>query len=281
MSQSLDDLYSRLSSGSEGWVKTAVFDRYAPETLYTYINGGAELFISYSFRDMISFKYQKPGEEDVVVDLFDMGTAADAFGVFSQSREETDPRFGQGGEYNTGLLSFWQDRFYISVMGFPETPEKREIIYKMAAEFKQLIGREGVLPPILWQLPRAGLQPESIRYFHHYVWQNSLFFISNNNILEITADTQCVLAKYKRGGDSCTLLLARYASEEKAGMGEKRFRGEYLGGEEARIVKMETSRFSGCRRHGELLIVALGGSSEEIVEKLLQEAGNAPDREET
>lgn len=280
MSQSLDDLFARLPAGLEGWSKTAAFERYTPESLYTYIDGGAELFISYSFRDMISFKYQREGEEDLVIDLFDMGTAADAFGVFSQSREQTDPRFGQGGEYNSGLLNFWLDRYYVSIMGYPENQQKKEMIFKLADAFKQLIGREGVLPTILSFLPEEGLQPESIRYFHHYVWQNSLFFVSNDNILGIDSDTQCVLARYRRGEESCVLLLARYSNEEKAESGAESFCGEYLGGAGASVAKRESSRFSGCRRQGDLLAVVLDGSSEEIALKLLQEAGKDPAREE-
>ncbi|MEE9464267.1 MAG: DUF6599 family protein, partial [Candidatus Neomarinimicrobiota bacterium] len=71
----------------EDWQTGRADKIYNRENLYEYINGGAELYLSYGFLQMISRTYTKSGKPDIVVDIFDMGSSRNAFGVFSHSRE--------------------------------------------------------------------------------------------------------------------------------------------------------------------------------------------------
>ena len=279
MSVTLEELFKQLPPEISGWRKSAGFERHGPESLYEYINGGAELFISFEFADMITLKYEKEGEDEIVLDIFDMGTPADAFGVFTQNREETDPRFGQGGEYNSGLLVFWQDRFYASVMAYPESTEKRELVFSLAAELQDGIGKTGALPPILDLLPQTGLQADSIRYFRHYIWQNSLLYISPKNILNIDRKNQCLLARYQRNGSSCLLMLVEYPDSDQAESAEKSFREAYLGYGGRAVVQRDDGLFAGSRRFDALLAVILAASKEELVREITSDLAAGLEKE--
>ena len=59
-----------------------VYDR---ETLYDYMNGGAEVYLSYDFRAVWSRVFNGPGDGEIVLDVYDMGFSPEAFGVFSTS----------------------------------------------------------------------------------------------------------------------------------------------------------------------------------------------------
>ena len=81
----LRSLIGALPESAEGWRKGAT-EVYGPTDLFSYINGGAELYISFQFRALISQPYVRDDGAEVRLDIFDMGSAASAFGVFSHSR---------------------------------------------------------------------------------------------------------------------------------------------------------------------------------------------------
>jgi len=85
-----------LPDSTEGWKPSDKDRYYNPETLYNYINGGAELYISYGFREVISRTYSKSGQPNLTVEIFDMVEAKNAFGVFCHVREGIDYSYGQG-----------------------------------------------------------------------------------------------------------------------------------------------------------------------------------------
>jgi hypothetical protein len=123
----------------EGWNIAENDHTYNPETLYDYINGGAELYISYGFNEVLSRRYTKYEQPDIVVDIFDMGTSQNAYGTFSHSRETLDRTFGQGSEYAEGLLLFWKDRYFVSILTFPETAESKEAIFQLARQIERAL----------------------------------------------------------------------------------------------------------------------------------------------
>ena len=76
---------SELVPGAVGEWRVEGEDRlYDRQGLYEYIDGGAELYISYGYERLFSRTFSKPGQPSMIVDLFDMGSSRNAFGVFSQ-----------------------------------------------------------------------------------------------------------------------------------------------------------------------------------------------------
>jgi len=228
---------------------------YTPENLSSYIDGGAELYISYNFKNALSLKYVDPAENEITVDIFDMGTSFDAFGVFAHTREAIETDFGQGSEYAAGLLTFWKDRYYISILAYPETPAKKEIVFKLGRAIAGAITGEGPLPPILALLPAENLLPETVRYFHHYIWLNSFYFVSDENVLDIGNDTPAALAKYRQAGSTSFLLLVRYPDAARAEAAAGRFRQKVLGGAADGMRPMKEGSWTGLRCRGDLVSV--------------------------
>ena len=48
----------RAVDGIEGWKRTGPPDRYAKDGLYGYIDGGAEIVLSYGFRELSVFRFK-------------------------------------------------------------------------------------------------------------------------------------------------------------------------------------------------------------------------------
>jgi hypothetical protein len=266
---------SYLPAEIDGWKVSGEDAVYTGDDLYTYINGGAELYISYGFKNVLSRTYSRPDQPDIVVDLFDMGSSQDAFGVFAHSRETIDDTIGQGCQYSTGLFLFWKNNNYVSILASPETEESKKAVEALARQIAGAIPEDGLPPAILGLLPEDALIKESIRYFHHYIWLNSHYFIADENILHIDDTTDAVLAKYRQGKVKNILLVIDYPDVEHAGGARSDFIRFYLPDLGDRpAVKVEDGTWAGCRGTGSTLSIVLNAQSKQNVVDLLDSVEN-------
>ena len=279
MAQPESPLTSLLPAEIGGWVPSANDRAYTPDNLYDYINGGAELYLSFGLAGVLSRRYSRAGQPDIVVDLFDMKTSQNAFGVFSLSSETPDTAYGQGSQYTRGLLLFWKDKYFVSVLATPETEDARSAIGSLARSIEDAISAEGAAPAILSLLPAQSLSRETIRYFRHHIWQNAHYFISTENILHIDESTDAVLAKYGEPGSRYVLLLVKYENPEDARAGRAGFVEHYLPeASESPVARVEDGTWAGCRLVGAVLAVVLNAPTERAALDLIGavEAGSPP-----
>jgi len=261
---------SLLPDEIEGW-KVAGEDRvYDRDTLYEYIDGGAELYLSYGFEQVVSRTYVRSGQPDIVVDLFDMGRSRDAFGVFSHGMETADDTFGQGSQYTAGMMLFWKDRFFVSILAYPETAESKDAVFDLSRAIEAAIPEAGPLPEILAVLPEGGLVRESVRYFRHHAWLNTYCFIADQNVLHLGGEVDAVLARYGEENRSVLLLLS-YRAEQDAQRAYEDFATYYQPKlSEEQVVQIEDGTWAACERNGALLAVVLQAPTEDRALQLMQ-----------
>ena len=70
MENPVSDLATLLPDNLEGWIVTEKDRIYGRDNLYNYINGGAELYLSYRFKKVINRMYSAPKQPDILLDLF-------------------------------------------------------------------------------------------------------------------------------------------------------------------------------------------------------------------
>ncbi|MGB7297452.1 MAG: DUF6599 family protein [Candidatus Aminicenantales bacterium] len=278
MAYPMEDLYSVLPSVIDGWKKADLPAIHDKANLFDYIDGGAELYISYNFKKLLAVRYTGTDEEEIIIDIFEMGNSHNAFGVFSHGRELEDGLVGQGSEYGGGLLTFWKDRYYISIMAYPETEKKKELVLDLGRKLAAAIPAKGALPPVLGLLPEQNLVRNSIRFFHHYIWLNSHFFIANENILQIDDATQAVLAKYKAGDETFHLLVALYPDEERANKAAASFLRHYLPDAREGMAELPDGRWTGYRLKGRMLSIVFNAPDKDVLANYLQMIGPEPTR---
>jgi hypothetical protein len=102
-----------------GWTADGKVVTYTPENLYKYIDGEAELYLPYGFRKAVTVMYVKAGSGDtgIVVNIFEMGSPLDAFGIYANYRSPTLKRIEVGAEgfLDESQLMFYQDRYFVQV----------------------------------------------------------------------------------------------------------------------------------------------------------------------
>ncbi len=221
------DIAAFLPDQSNEWTKAGNDTYYNNETLYDYIDGAAELYLSYGFHTVISRRYTAPGEMDIVAEVFDMKGSRDAFGAFTNMREKNQHEFGQGSQQIDGSLIFWKDHYFISVSTNKTTEKSVAAIRKIADYIDKTIPDQGKTPAVLNLLPDKDLVPEGYCYFHHYIWLNSYYFIANYNILDVSETTDAVIAKYGPADNRLYMLLIQYPDESSAKTAYNKFIADF------------------------------------------------------
>jgi hypothetical protein len=157
-------------------------------------------------------------------------------------------------------------------MATPETKTSKAAIINLAQHIEDSIENEGKLPEILALLPQNDLIKESIRYFYHYIWLNSYYFISQENILHIEQGTEAVLAKYRENQHRILLLLVNYPDDRLAESAHNAFITRYLPDlSQKRIVQIEDGTWTGCVLVHHYFIAVFNGPNQKKGLRLLEE----------
>jgi hypothetical protein len=271
-------LAAMIPASVDGWTPDARDSEWTPATLHRYIDGGAELYISFGFVRAHSRKFMKAEQPkaSITVDVFEMQSSADAFGVFAHSREKPQDEVGQGSEYGGGLLHFWKNRYYVSILGQPDAPDLRATLLKLGSQVAASIPKPGTLPPIVSSLPTEGLRRNTIRYFRHPIWLNSHVYISDDNVLHLGADTAATLARYAQDGRAWILLMVDYPSPARAVQARTDFLNAYVSGVRDGIGTGKDDKWAGCSVRGTRLAAVLSAPDASSVGRWLEMALHTP-----
>ena len=69
-----------------GWKQSGEIQTFLPKTLFEYINGAADLYLSYDFEELKVAEYLNEKKASVIVDVYRHKTPTHAFGIYSQER---------------------------------------------------------------------------------------------------------------------------------------------------------------------------------------------------
>jgi hypothetical protein len=203
------------------------------------MNGAGELYIGYRFDHLEVFDYKSKNQVDIPVELYFMETSDDAFGLLSldwggepvsfhttaERKSPPTPGASIRALYGAGLLRIWTDNIYARIMASRETMASRRAVLDLG----RIIVANRNLPPepeLIKSLP-AYVQPgwkirhDRLSYFRSYLVLNSIYYISNENILGMDHSSEAVIAPYEYVASAEKLghpmvLLIKYETHEKA-----------------------------------------------------------------
>lgn len=245
----------------------AVYDR---KTIYNYMDGGAEVYLTFDFRNVFVRKYQDPSRDEIVLDIYDMDSPEEAFGIFSCDRQDPEAGIGQESEYGYGLLRFRQGRFFVSITASGDEQRAEKAILELGKAVAPLLGPPGPLPDLLKCLPQPGLKENRTSYFHAAINLNNRFFVASENILGLGRETDCVFAEYAASPtETGNLLVVRYRDEDRARAAYESFLKAYLPeAGPAGAALTENRKWTMARIHRNYLAVVFEAPSKEYAETL-------------
>ena len=246
---------------------------YDRQTTFRYMDGAAELYRSFAFKHLLVRRYLKANAPAIIVELFDMGLAEEAFGIFTFETGGEDAGVGQGSDYGGGLLRFWKGKFFVNVYAEQEAPSTKQDVLEIAKGIARSLGQEGQKPKLIHYLPQEGLSERSIRYFHLYQSLNYHYFVSHQNILRLGEKTHAVFASYllPQTKDKTFLLLIQFPTKKLAGEALQGFVKAYLPeSTSAKAIQTENRKWATALTYQEFVIVVFDAPLKDKAEELIQ-----------
>jgi len=257
-----------------GLAQQGADERYAPEAIFSYLDGGAEVYLAYNLRGCLARRYAGPGLE-VIADVFEMATPADAFGVFTHDQDGEDVAVGQGALLRPGWLSFWQQRFFVSLSADRDDARAREALLAIGGAIAAAIPGRGGPPELVGRLPEDGRLPRSLRFLHDPVVLRTHLDLGPGNPLALGPGVDAALARYRRGGSDGVLLLVRYPTVEAAVTAAAGARAALLGGS-ARAAQDAKGRWRAMAVNRNELALVVDAAGEALANELTAQALPAP-----
>jgi hypothetical protein len=236
-----------LPQSLSGWTLSGPAKRIEPKAIFDYMDGAGELYLAYRFRYLDVFEYKNPGQSDILVELYWLDSADDAYGLLSGDwgGEAVDLASAPGRAapstpralYGAGLLRIWSGNLYARVLTYEENDATRQAVLAIGRAI--VAGRPQPGPPrLIGVLPQAvgalfKLRTDRTVYLRSHLVLNSAYFLSSENLLDLGPDCELAAASYRRNGATGSqkpvrVLLIRYPEQAAAQKALAHFKKVYL-----------------------------------------------------
>jgi hypothetical protein len=149
-----------------GWKQSGEIQTFSSKNLFEYIDGAADLYLSYDFQELQVAEYQNEKKASVTIEVYRHKTPIYAFGIYSQERL-SDANFldiGAQGYSETDILNFVSGNYYVKMSSFKTGPEDQEVLPTFAKKVVENLGEKGSLPSILSAFPKEGKRENSEKF---------------------------------------------------------------------------------------------------------------------
>ncbi len=149
------------------WTPSEAPRTFFPDDLFEYINGAAESYLSYDFRELLVADLEKKGSgATLTLEIYDMGLPVNAFGIFAAERypENKPVALGDLGYLEGEALNFLAGRFYVKMLAFGLGDATESALTEVGAKVAGAIKPGSGLPALVTAFPTDGLVVRSEKY---------------------------------------------------------------------------------------------------------------------
>ena len=178
--------------------------RFYSSDLYQYTDGGADVYLDYGLVGMVHQEY-KSSSTDFTLDIYNMGTPANAFGIYA-AESSPDYQFlsiGAEGYGTNEILNFLQDVFYVKLSAFSDKEKTGPLLERFAREVSRRMGPPTPMPQFLSLFPTQHLVSHSSKY-------------AKKSPLGHEFLAPAILASYAWGEKQTSLVISRALDPEGA-----------------------------------------------------------------
>jgi hypothetical protein len=148
-----------------GWAPVGGPRVYSKKTLFEHVDGQAILYLTYGFQRSVFgiFQNGKNPEDQIEVDIYDMGNVLHAFGVFSRFRNDDRPGgIGLDSYLDDRSIFFYKGKYFIMLYA---TETNASNLKQLAMTLSAKIVDSSPPPKEIHLFPKDGLKTGSIQYF--------------------------------------------------------------------------------------------------------------------
>jgi len=204
----------------DGWSKDGGVTTYQPENLYEHINGAAENFLTYDFRQLAVQNYANRQKRALSAEIYFHGTPENAFGIYGSEKPLAGDYLPIGGQgyYEEGVLNFISGAYYVKLNGFDLGATGAEVLRVLAEKIVGSINSDNTLPIALAAFPAANKVAHSERYFTGIFLGHEFLGAAFSADYE-TKGKRCKLFIMKTAGaEGSRALLRRWLALDKGGV---------------------------------------------------------------
>ena len=194
----------------DGWTAAGIPRSFFPDTLYEYIDGAAESYIGYDFRELAVAEFAQAGAAgSLTLEIYDMGDALDAFGIYSAERfpDNKTVDVGTHGYIEGDVLNFVAGSNYVKLFCFNGGESTASILGTFARKIASAAGPKGAIPALFSAFPKDGLVPNSEKYIRRNVM--GFDFLGNGYLVSYKsggAEFEGFVIEPEKGQDPAVLL---------------------------------------------------------------------------
>jgi hypothetical protein len=277
------------------------------KNIFEYMNGAGELYLGYRFSHIEVFDYTSKSQENILVELYFMETSDDAFGLLSLDWGGEHVSFGRSNVntsdqsfrpsaralYGGGLLRIWSDSLYARIMADRETSDSKQAVHTLgeAIAAKQKRPPEPELLKFLHSDIGSGwrLLKDRLSFFRTYLVLNSIYYISEENILDLDLSAEAVMVPYEHITGSSDqkriqFLFVKYENNGRARKALSHFHDAYLpehkkkhmadsDAKNPNLFKLEDGWLA-YKRLGKYIVIVFESPDQESAREIIQKNGS-------
>lgn len=228
---------------------------YSGDEIFHYMDGAGEVYLAYQFKDLLVQRYVSTEKSEILIEIFDMGSARNAYGIYTYMQGRGPAvEIGQNGEYKSGLLCFWREKYFVCIKIEKEEQRIISAVMDLGKYIAEMIGQDGDRPAILNYIPKEICLENTLRYFYKYEILNNHFYLSAGNILQMNDSTECLLVRLKN--DKSYLLLVKYRDNEQTDSAYQSFTLHYMPEQRnTGIIETENKKWTVSAKQKNIIII--------------------------
>ena len=151
-----------------GWVRRGEADSFAGENLFMMIDGGADIYHEYGFKEVVRADYTNGSDQTMTVEIYQMTSPAAAYGIYSFKigSDGHSVAIGNAAFLEDYYVNFWKGDLLVTIIGSTAEPEIVTAIQQLGrviAEGYPHVGYEPDLAGLLTREPFALTSPIYVR----------------------------------------------------------------------------------------------------------------------
>lgn len=187
----------------KGFKKTTNYPVYRPDNLWDFIDGAADTYLSYGFKDLHVAEYKK-GKEVIKLEIYRHSDNTMAFGIYSAERSPSFrfTNLGSQGYITGGAINFFKGSFYVKIRTYSKNEKTLQAAEILANNVASALEGSTVMPSALSLFPANGKKQNEETYINESVLGHKFL----NNAFK---------ANYEDGNDSFSIFILDKSSNEE------------------------------------------------------------------
>lgn len=192
------------------WYPDGKAEYASGQDLYLVINGGAEIYFEYGFKEAAYQSYKNKSGQSINLEIYEMTDPGAAYGIytFKTGADGVPIDCGQGGWLESYFLNFWEGNFLITLTALSMEGQALNGIKNIAFAVDSKLASESEIPPLIKFLPTEDLKRNGITYMRGNL---ALFNQDIFDPMDIFGLKEGVIGRY---GDYSILIFQYQDNEE-------------------------------------------------------------------